>query len=52
MGSSRRPRVDSKPTAYHLEARPFVEWFKVTYMSPLHSGSRWLHQTCAWVVPL
>ncbi|MPC13519.1 hypothetical protein E2C01_006256 [Portunus trituberculatus] len=34
VGSSRRPRVDSNPTTYRFEAMPFVEWFKVTYMSP------------------
>ncbi|MPC27854.1 hypothetical protein E2C01_021040 [Portunus trituberculatus] len=29
VGSDRRPRVGSNPTIYR-----FVEWFKVTYMSP------------------
>ncbi|MPC15373.1 hypothetical protein E2C01_008163 [Portunus trituberculatus] len=32
--SGRRPRVGSNPTKYGLETLPFVEWFKVTYMSP------------------
>ncbi|MPC98625.1 hypothetical protein E2C01_094000 [Portunus trituberculatus] len=32
--SGRRPRVDSNPTTYRFEAMSFVEWFKVTYMSP------------------
>ncbi|MPC69398.1 hypothetical protein E2C01_063621 [Portunus trituberculatus] len=29
---------------------PFVEWFKVIYMSTRYPGSRWLHQRCAWVM--
>ncbi|MPC57794.1 hypothetical protein E2C01_051782 [Portunus trituberculatus] len=32
-GSGRRPRVGSNPTTYRFEAMPFVEWFKVSYMS-------------------
>ncbi|MPC83667.1 hypothetical protein E2C01_078382 [Portunus trituberculatus] len=34
VGSGRRPRVGSNPTTYRFEAVPFVEWFKVTYVSP------------------
>ncbi|MPD02980.1 hypothetical protein E2C01_098593 [Portunus trituberculatus] len=34
MGLSRRPHVGLNPTMYHFETMPFVEWFKVTYMSP------------------
>ncbi|MPC55977.1 hypothetical protein E2C01_049926 [Portunus trituberculatus] len=30
----RRPRVGSNLTTYRFEGMPFVEWFKVTYMSP------------------
>ncbi|MPC99066.1 hypothetical protein E2C01_094461 [Portunus trituberculatus] len=33
VGSGRRPRVGLNPTTYRFEAMPFVEWFKVTYMS-------------------
>ncbi|MPD01759.1 hypothetical protein E2C01_097302 [Portunus trituberculatus] len=33
VGSGRRPRLGSNPTTYRFEAMPFVEWFKVTYMS-------------------
>ncbi|MPC56845.1 hypothetical protein E2C01_050811 [Portunus trituberculatus] len=33
VGSGRRPRVGSNLASYHFEAMPFVEWFKVTYMS-------------------
>ncbi|MPC90628.1 hypothetical protein E2C01_085625 [Portunus trituberculatus] len=38
------------PTTYRFEAMPFLEWFKVTYMSPGYQGSRWLHRRCIWVV--
>ncbi|MPC37849.1 hypothetical protein E2C01_031344 [Portunus trituberculatus] len=34
MGSGRHPQIGSNPTTYHFEATPFVELFKVTYMSP------------------
>ncbi|MPC13933.1 hypothetical protein E2C01_006682 [Portunus trituberculatus] len=34
MGSGRHLHVGLNPTAYCFEAMPFVEWFKVTYMSP------------------
>ncbi|MPC39616.1 hypothetical protein E2C01_033159 [Portunus trituberculatus] len=34
MRSGRCPRLGSNPTTYRFEAMPFVECFKVTYMSP------------------
>ncbi|MPC19277.1 hypothetical protein E2C01_012189 [Portunus trituberculatus] len=34
MGSGRRPCVGLNSTTYYFEAMPFVEWFKITYMSP------------------
>ncbi|MPC99639.1 hypothetical protein E2C01_095065 [Portunus trituberculatus] len=34
VGTGRHPHVGSNPTTYHFEAMAFVEWFKVTYMSP------------------
>ncbi|MPC77018.1 hypothetical protein E2C01_071456 [Portunus trituberculatus] len=34
LGTGIRPRVGSNSTTYHFEAMPFVEWFKVTYMTP------------------
>ncbi|MPC60823.1 hypothetical protein E2C01_054880 [Portunus trituberculatus] len=34
VGSGRRPCVGSNSTKYGLEPLPFVEWLKVSYMSP------------------
>ncbi|MPC88082.1 hypothetical protein E2C01_082972 [Portunus trituberculatus] len=34
MGSGRRPSISLNPTTYCFEAMPFVDWFKVTNMSP------------------
>ncbi|MPC50710.1 hypothetical protein E2C01_044539 [Portunus trituberculatus] len=34
MGSGRCPHVGLNTTKYGLETKPFVKWFKMTYMSP------------------
>ncbi|MPC23351.1 hypothetical protein E2C01_016394 [Portunus trituberculatus] len=34
VGSGRRPRVGLNLTTHCFEAMPFVDWFKVTYISP------------------